>query len=104
MTTDKETRWKSNMSHELPRRKGTVNGLAKFDAAFFGIHAKQANNMDPQGRQVIEAAYEAILDSGVHPQSLRDTKTGVFVGVCFSEAEKNLLFDNAYASGFALSG
>lgn len=60
--------------------------------------------MDPQGRQIIEAAYEAVLDAGLHPQSLRDTKTGVFVAVCFSEAEKNLLFDNMNASGHALSG
>lgn len=60
--------------------------------------------MDPQGRQIIEAAYEAILDAGLHPKSLRDTKTGVFVAVCFSEAEKNILFDNARSSGFALAG
>lgn len=92
------------MSQELPKRKGIVNGVSKFDANFFGIHAKQANAMDPQGRQIVEAAYEAVLDAGIHPQELRDTKTGVFVAVCFSEAEKNLLFDNMHSSGFALSG
>lgn len=56
------------------------------------------------GRVVIEAAYEAILDAGIHPQSIRETKTGVFVGVCFSEAEQNLVFDPTTSSGFALSG
>lgn len=57
-----------------------------------------------QGRGLIEVAYEAILDAGVHPQSIRGTKTGVFVAVCFSEAEKTLNYDPTTSSGFALSG
>lgn len=104
MTTDKEARWSDSLSQDLPRRKGIINNLNKFDASFFGIHSKQANAMDPQGRQIIECAYEAIIDAGIHPQTLRGSKTGVFVAVCFSEAEKNLLFDNLHSSGFALSG
>lgn len=103
MTTDKEMRWNNSMSQELPRRKGVINNVGKFDASFFGIHSKQANSMDPQGRQIIECAYEAIMDSGVHPQSLRDSRTGVFVAVCFSESER-ILFDNLQSSGFALAG
>lgn len=104
MTSEKEARWSSDISKELPKRKGVLNSINKFDAAFFGIHSKQANAMDPQGRPIIEAAYEAILDSGIHPQTLRGSRTGVFVAVCFSEAEKNLLFDSLTASGFALAG
>lgn len=104
MTTDKEARWNNSMSQELPRRKGVINNVNKFDAQFFGIHSKQANSMDPQGRQIIECAYEAILDAGIHPQQLRNSRTGVFVAVCFSESEKNFLYDTINTSGFALSG
>lgn len=78
--------------------------MNKFDASFFGIHSKQVNLMDPQGRHAIECAYEAILDAGIHPQSMRNTKTGVFVAACFSEAEKNFMFDNVGESGLALPG
>lgn len=60
--------------------------------------------MDPQGRIAIEVAYEAILDAGIHPQSLRNTKTGVFVAACFSEAEKNFMFGNLGDGGLALPG
>lgn len=60
--------------------------------------------MDPQGRHVIECAYEAIMDAGIHPQSLRNTKTGVFLAVCIAEAEKSLAFDNVSKNGMALSG
>lgn len=104
MITDKEVRWNHNLSQEIPKRKGVVNNLSKFDATFFGIHYKQAHAMDPQGRQLIEAAYESILDAGMHPHSLRGTKTGVFVAVCFSETEKSLLFDTIHTDGFSLAG
>lgn len=40
MTTDKESRWSSNFSPELPKRKGVVNHVNKFDAAFFGVRFK----------------------------------------------------------------
>lgn len=56
------------------------------------------------GRIIIETAYEAIVDAGIHPQSLRGTRTGVFVAVCFSEAEKSLIFDPTTSSAFALAG
>lgn len=60
--------------------------------------------MDPQGRLLLECAYEAIMDAGIHPQSLRNTKTGVFLAVSFSEAEKSLGYDNLTKNGMALSG
>lgn len=104
MITDKEARWSNGLSQELPKRKGVISSLKKFDASFFGIHYKQANAMDPQGRQLIECAYEAILDAGLHPHSLRDSKTGVYVAVCYSETEKSLLFDTIHTDGFSLAG
>lgn len=78
MTTDKEIRWKDNMSQEFPRRKGIINNLNKFDASFFGIQSRAAALIDPQARIAMECAYEAILDAGIHPQALRNTKTGAF--------------------------
>ena len=48
----------------LPRRCGKIKDLSKFDAAFFGVHPKQANTMDPQLRMLLEVTYEAITDAG----------------------------------------
>lgn len=48
----------------LPRRSGKLKDLSKFDAAFFGVHAKLAHTMDPQLRLLLEVAYEAIVDAG----------------------------------------
>lgn len=48
----------------LPKRNGKLKDISHFDAAFFGVHPKQANTMDPQLRLMMEVAYEAIIDGG----------------------------------------
>lgn len=35
---------------------------------------------------LLEHAYEAILDAGINPKSLRGSRTGVFIGACFAGA------------------
>ena len=49
----------------MPERSGKLKELSKFDAAFFGVHPKQANSMDPQLRMLMEVTYEAIVDAGM---------------------------------------
>lgn len=48
----------------LPKRNGKLKDITHFDAAFFGVHPKQANTMDPQLRLMLEISYEAIVDGG----------------------------------------
>ena len=48
----------------MPKGNGKMKDLSRFDATFFGVHAKQANTMDPQLRMLLEVSYEAILDAG----------------------------------------
>lgn len=43
--------------------------------------------MDAAIRIFLEKCTEAILDAGLHPEDLENTKTGVFVGSCVSESE-----------------
>ena len=50
--------------YRLPRRSGKLKDLSRFDASFFGVHPKQAHNMDPQLRLLLEVTYEAIVDAG----------------------------------------
>lgn len=50
--------------HGLPTRTGKLKGLETFDANFFGVHAKQAEVMDPQLRLLLESTYECIVDAG----------------------------------------
>ncbi|XDA81106.1 hypothetical protein R6Z07F_011082 [Ovis aries] len=103
MVTDDDRRWKAGL-YGLPRRSGKLKDLSRFDASFFGVHPKQAHNMDPQLRLLLEVTYEAIVDAGINPASIRGTNTGVWVGVSGSEAAEALSRDPETLVGYSMVG
>ncbi|MFG2232989.1 type I polyketide synthase [Streptomyces sp. NPDC048723] len=54
--------------------------IDRFDAAFFGIGAREAELLDPQQRLLLECAWEAMEDAGHAPGDGRDGRVGVFAG------------------------
>lgn len=86
MTADNEEDWHQTNPH-IPKRLGKIPDVGKFDASFFGITNKQGKSLHPQTRKVLEVAYEVVLDAGINPVSLKGSKTGVYIGMCFSDAE-----------------
>lgn len=83
MITDEECRWPHAAYPKIPKRKGVINGINKFDAQCFYVNTKLAEKMSPEGRVLLEKAYEAILDSGIHPISLRGENYYYFNDVKF---------------------
>lgn len=103
MVDDREVRYR-HTNPDIPKRMGTIEGLQYFDAPFFGVHARQAHSMDPQCRLLLEHAYEAVLDAGINPKAMRGTRTGVYIGNCFSESEKTWFYEKVPPGGVGLTG
>ncbi|KAJ8713070.1 hypothetical protein PYW08_008374 [Mythimna loreyi] len=89
---------------EVVQCSGSVPGLSYFDAQFFKVHYRLGNCMDPMGRKILEQSYQAIYDAGVNPEELSGKKVGVYIGTCFSEAEKACFYEAANRSGFGIAG
>ncbi|CAN8002218.1 unnamed protein product [Ixodes hexagonus] len=103
MVTDDEGRWPRGLLG-LPERSGKIRDLSHFDAQFFGVHPKQAHVMDPQLRLFLETSYEAIVDAGYDPGTLRGRKIGVFIGSSESETDEAFNVDADKIDGYALVG
>lgn len=70
-----------------------LDNIEDFDAQFFGISPKEAEQMDPQQRLSLEVAYEALENAGIASKSLSGSDTAVFWGVNSDDYSKLVLED-----------
>lgn len=65
-------------------RWGSFIDASQFDAHHFGVSPREARWMDPQLRLLLELSQQAAEVAGLGGR-IRGTKTGVFVGSCFTD-------------------
>ena len=63
--------------------RGVLPDADCFDAAFFGIHPKEAEVIDPQQRVFLEACWVALERAGYAPNVIKGS-VGVFAGTTFN--------------------
>ncbi|WP_165986444.1 type I polyketide synthase [Streptomyces sp. YIM 98790] len=66
---------------------GFIDGVDAFDPAFFGISHREAADVDPQHRLVLEAAWRTLEDAGVRAADLHGTPVGVYAGTVWHDYE-----------------
>ncbi|MEM7278729.1 MAG: beta-ketoacyl synthase N-terminal-like domain-containing protein [Pseudomonadota bacterium] len=72
---------------------GFLQDLDLFDAGHFGISGREAETMDPQQRLMLEVSWEALEHAGIAPDSLKNSATGVFVGITTNDYARMAMSD-----------
>jgi len=106
-------RWNADRYFDLdPTRPGRMNtrwgsfldDVRGFDAAFFGIAAREAETLDPQQRLLLEVACEALDDAGQTAEMLRSSLTGVFFALHNTDYLQALHANRETINAYSTSG
>ena len=65
-------------------RGGFLKNIDQFDPLFFGISPKEAEQMDPQHRWLLELTYEAFENAGIPMQRLKGSDYGRVYGSIYA--------------------
>lgn len=85
---------------------GFIDTIELFDNDFFSVSPREALNMDPQQRRLLELSWEALERAAINPQTLRGSKTSVYVGVTTNDYGEQIIRSHGLKDldSFFLSG
>ncbi len=76
---------KQEADKTLVNKAGFIKNIAEFDEELFGISNREAAFMDPVQRIVLEQSYLALEDAGIKREVIKDSNTGVYIGLVSME-------------------
>ncbi len=85
MSSDRVPLWMRHEGSDVPGRvarlrAGLLADIEGFDAEFFSISPRQAEQLDPQQRQLLMVSVEALTHAGLPLAEIAGKEIGVFVG------------------------
>src|SRR5262249_51874747 len=83
---------------------GVIDDVWGFDAAAFGMSPREAEQVDPQHRHLLEVTHDALTHAGIRPSSLSETDTGVYVGACSADYAVRFFSDPSIADVHMMTG
>jgi acyl transferase domain-containing protein/acyl carrier protein len=103
-----QARWlhprKSEPGRSYTFAAGTIGDAAGFDAPAFGLSPREAAEMDPQQRVLLEVAAEAFEDAGWPGERLAGRHVAVFIGGSSTDYAELRLADPSAADRFFMTG
>jgi acyl transferase domain-containing protein/NADPH:quinone reductase-like Zn-dependent oxidoreductase/acyl carrier protein len=83
---------------------GVIDDVWGFDAAAFGMSPREAEQVDPQQRHLLEVSHDALAHAGIRPSSLAGSDTGVYVGASSVDHATRFFGDPAVADVHMMTG
>ncbi len=83
---------------------GVLDDIWGFDPTVFNISPREARQMDPQQRVLLQVVWEALEDAGLVPQELAGKHVGVYVGCSGLDHSNRLVFDDGVADAYMMTG
>lgn len=83
---------------------GQIADVDKFDNGFFNISPREAKNMDPQQRILLEEVWHCIEDASIPLKELQKGNTSVYVGVMSNDYEQKLCYHKEEIDSYTFLG
>ncbi|MGE8943347.1 SDR family NAD(P)-dependent oxidoreductase [Leptospira interrogans] len=83
---------------------GVIDDVWGFDPGVFAITPREARQMDPQQRLILQLTWEALEDAGIPPSTLARQNIGVYMGASSMENSHRQFFDPAGTDSYLMTG
>lgn len=83
---------------------GVIDRAFDFDPALFGLSAREAANMDPQQRVLLQTVWRALEDARISVLQLRAERVGVYIGASSLDSGNLQVEDPASGSPHFMTG
>lgn len=83
---------------------GVIDDAWGFDAGAFGMSPREAEQVDPQQRHMLEVAMDAVAHAGIRASSLAASGTGVYIGASSADYAIRFVSDPNAADVHMMTG